>query len=91
MKAKTMADWDRFFKIVQETDPYQHLRSIHNCNQFYDYGKPWVTHCSIQNHHPEKVTEWCEFYKKPVVIDECSYEGNISHGWGNITSEELVR
>src|SRR5579884_2318231 len=28
MASKTMADWDRFFRIVQERDPYQHLRSI---------------------------------------------------------------
>ena len=39
-----MADWDRFFRIVQESDPYQHLRSIHNCRGFYDHAKPWVTH-----------------------------------------------
>ena len=31
MEAKTMQDWDRFFMIVQENDPYQHLRSVHNC------------------------------------------------------------
>src|SRR5919202_2015194 len=53
MKKKTMADWDRFFRIVQENDPYQHLRSIHNCFQFYDHAKPWVTHLSIQRPHLE--------------------------------------
>ena len=30
-------------------------------------------------------------YSKPVVIDECAYEGNINHGWGIITGEEMVR
>jgi hypothetical protein len=30
-------------------------------------------------------------YKKPVVIDECAYEGNIHRGWGSITGEEMVR
>jgi len=29
MKSKTMADWDRFFQIVQKYDPYQHMRGIH--------------------------------------------------------------
>jgi uncharacterized protein DUF5605 len=28
---------------------------------------------------------------KPVVVDECTYEGDLDQGWGNITGEELVR
>lgn len=90
MKTKTMLDWDRFFKIVQENDPYQHLRSVHNCVTFYDHSKPWVTHCSIQRHEIERVSEWRELYRKPVVVDECAYEGNIPNNWGNITAEEMV-
>src|SRR6266496_2159353 len=35
MKSKTMSDWDRFFRIVTETDPYNHLRSIHNSGPMY--------------------------------------------------------
>jgi hypothetical protein len=90
MRAKTMADWDRFFRIVQESDPYQHLRSIHNCHQFYDHAKPWVTHCSVQHHDLGKTTEWRELYKKPIVVDECGYEGDIERRWGNLTPQELV-
>ena len=87
---KTISDWDRFFRIVQECDPYQHLRSIHNCRSFYDYGKPWVTHCSIQSNDVDRVSEWIRLYRKPVVVDECRYEGNIPHRWGSITAEEMV-
>ena len=95
MKAKTMTDWDRFFRIVQESDPYQHLRSIHNWGMyfdhtFYDHSKPWVTHCSIQHHELRLTNEWRELYRKPVVDDECGYEGNIPFRWGNLTPEELV-
>ncbi len=57
MQAKTMTDWDRFFRIVQESDPYGHLRSVHNCRGFYDHGKPWVTHCSVQHHDVKRVRE----------------------------------
>ncbi len=89
MGAKTLADWDRFFKIIQQYDPYNHLRSIHNCRGFYDHGKPWVTHCSIQHSDIQRTTEWLDTYKKPVVIDECCYEGNITNNWGNITAEEM--
>ncbi len=90
MKAKTMADWDRFFRIVQENDPYQHLRSNHNCRVFYDHAKPWVTHQSIQHSELDRVQEWREMYGKPVVIDECKYEGNIERNWGNISAQEMV-
>jgi hypothetical protein len=90
MKTKTMQDWDRFFRIVQETDPYQHLRSVHNCRTFYDHNKPWVTHCSIQRHDLEQVSEWRKLYRKPIVVDECAYEGNIPNNWGNISGEEMA-
>lgn len=89
MQAKTMQDWDRFFKIVQTEDPYQHLRSVHNCRAFYDHNKPWVTHCSIQRHDLTQVNAWRDAYRKPIVVDECAYEGDIQHNWGNITAEEM--
>lgn len=90
MDAKSMADWDRFFRVVQESDPYQHLRSIHNCRGFYDHSKPWVTHQSIQHRDLTLTTTWREQVKKPVVVDECCYEGNIPMAWGNISAQEMV-
>lgn len=91
MRNKTTADWDRFFRVVQESDPYQHLRSIHNCFAFYDHTKPWVTHLSIQRPDTTQARTWREQYGKPAVFDECCYEGNIEHPWGNISGEEMVR
>ncbi len=90
MKEKTMSDWDRFFQIIQESDPYQHLRSVHNCRGFYDHSKPWVTHCSIQHRDLQRAIEWRNKYRKPVINDECQYEGNIERDWGNISAGELV-
>lgn len=95
MWAKDPEDWERFARIVTENDPYRHLISVHNCLQFYDYNKPWVTHCSIQRidvyKTSEATTDWRQVWKKPIVIDECGYEGDIDQGWGNLTGEELVR
>ncbi|MFH1084972.1 MAG: DUF5605 domain-containing protein, partial [Chloroflexota bacterium] len=91
MKAKTMLDWDRLFRIVQDSDPHQHLRSVHNCHGFYDHAKPWVTHQSIQHRLPEETGEWRQQCGKPVVIDETQYEGNIPRQWGNLPPQELVR
>ena len=48
VKGKTLADWDRYFRILQESDPYSRLRSIHHSGPMYDPLKPWVTHVSIQ-------------------------------------------
>ena len=90
MQSKSEADWDRFFRIVQESDPHQHLRSIHNCREFYDHGKPWVTHQSVQHNDVARTAEWRQLYQKPVVVDECKYEGDIQQRWGNISAHELM-
>lgn len=95
MKAKTEYDWERYARILCTADPYHHLRSIHNCFPFYDYNRPWITHCSIQRQDvyrtAENVNEWRIRFQKPVVLDEIAYEGNIQHGWGNISAREMVR
>ncbi len=95
MKDKTQEDWEHFGEMLAAHDPYHHLRSIHNCFAFYDYTRPWITHCSIQRQDlyrgAEYTNEWREKYRKPVVLDEIAYEGNIQHGWGNITGEEMIR
>jgi hypothetical protein len=92
---KDVAEWDRLALCVERHDPYQHLRSIHNCLKIYDQGKPWVTHSSMQrvDHYrtAENVTEWRNTYGKPVIVDECAYEGDLNHGWGNITGMEMTR
>jgi len=87
-----VATWDRFFHILEEVDPWRHLRSIHNGDQKmnFDHRKPWITHVCIQNWDVKRTPEWREDYGKPVVNDEPEYEGDIWPAWGNITAEELV-
>ena len=95
MVHKSLKDWERYAEILCKKDPYGHLRSIHNCHGFYDYSRPWVTHCSIQRQEcyqsAEYVGLWRQKYKKPVVLDEMAYEGNLQFGWGNLTAQEMVR
>lgn len=95
MPWKSIEDWELFARVIMGRDSYGHLRSIHNCHKFYDYTRPWVTHVSVQRvdvyKTSEAVTEWRKIYQKPIVIDECAYEGNICFGWGNITGEEMTR
>ena len=91
MKDKKLSDWDHFFRIVQASDPYAHLRSIHHSKVMYDHAKPWVTHVSIQDDNFGKTADLRNQFLKPVVYDECKYEGNIPRRWGNISSREMVR
>lgn len=87
---KTMADWDRFFQILQREDPHRRLRSIHNCRGFYDYTRPWVTHASIQTSDMHRGVEFRHQFNKPVIYDECKYEGDVPQGWGNLTAREMA-
>lgn len=95
MWSKDLDDWERLAAVVGEEDPFGHLNSIHNCRPFYDYDRPWITHVSAQRvdvyRTAENTDQWRERWGKPVVIDECAYEGDIDQGWGNITGEEMTR
>jgi hypothetical protein len=86
-----MSDWDEYFRVVQSADPHDHLRSIHYSRYFYDYSKGWVTHLSLQSDDFTKTAEWLGEYQKPIIFDECKYEGNIARRWGNLTGHEMMR
>lgn len=92
---KSTADWESYASTVMQRDCYGHLRSIHNCVKLYDHTRAWITHVSIQRidvyKTAEAVSEWREQYQKPIIVDECAYEGNINFGWGNLTGEEMTR
>ena len=92
LDTKPMAQWDRYFHILEENDPYGHLKSIHNGDQNmnFDHRKPWVDHVCIQNADVKKTDQWRDDYGKPLVNDELQYEGNIVQAWGNISAQELV-
>jgi Domain of unknown function (DUF5060)/Protein of unknown function (DUF4038)/Domain of unknown function (DUF5605) len=90
VKTKTVSDWDRFGQIIQANDPYHHLCSIHNQKILFDHTQPWITHVSLQDDRAEDAVRYLNQYKKPVIFDECRYEGDISQEWGDITAERLT-
>lgn len=90
VKSKSMKDWDRFFRIVQESDPYSRLRSIHHSRVVYDHSKPWCTHASLQEYDFEKSADRRRAWNKPIIYDEIQYEGNIARRWGNLSAEEMT-
>lgn len=90
MKAKKVSDFDRLFHIVEQHDPYGHLRSIHYSKVMYDYTHLWVTHASLQTWKFEEAPGYLTAWNKPVVFDEVKYEGNLNRRWGNLTGEEMA-
>lgn len=93
LKTKEDADWDRLFQVIAENDPYQRLRSIHNCKRIYNNNLPWVTHASIQNGALDDFGRhilYRDVYNKPIVFDEVKYEGDVPERWGNLKGEEMV-
>src|SRR5262249_13554743 len=94
MREKTEADWNRFLKIVAETDPYFHLRSIHNGALLFNHTNPLITHASIQNGSAVadfgRAILYRDVYRKPIVFDEVKYEGDFEERWGNLSPEEMV-
>lgn len=88
--ARTLKDWEEIEAFVAGRDPYRHLLSNHNCFKNWDFTRPNVTHACIQSKALTKVAKWRRQYKKPVIIDECCYEGNIRHFWGSISGKEMT-
>ena len=84
-------DWDHFFQLIQAEDPFHLFISIHNGTVWYDHTKSWVSHASIQNSKLEQGLSLREKYNKPVVYDECKYEGNIEAGWGQLTAQTMTQ
>ena len=94
LRTKTESDWDRIGTLVQQCDPYNHLRSIHNGAVIYDHNKSWVTHVSMQNgsavEEPGRAELYRDVYRKPIVYDEVKYEGKSPYRWGNLSGAEMV-
>lgn len=97
---KPLDAWDAIGQTVQFEDSSAHLVSIHNfydppqhkdtTSNWYDQSKPWITHLSLQTDNLYFVPKWLQQYRKPVVVDECRYEGNIEFGWGDNTAEGMM-
>ena len=50
-----------------------------------------TTHVSWQSKQLYRVSEMLRRYGKPVLIDECRYEGNLPEFWGNLSGQDMVR
>jgi hypothetical protein len=86
-------NWDRMFQTLEASDPYHHPRGIHNLADWYDHGKPWITHAIIQDgtgHPGRRLLGARAKYGKPTIVDEYGYEGDNGQGWGDLSAAEEV-
>lgn len=91
---KDSIDWKGIGTLLQQEDPHQRFRGIHNWysseDHFYDHTESWITHVSTQTYEFYNAERWREMYQKPILFDEMRYEGDVTSGWGNLTGEEMV-
>ena len=83
-------EWAHFASVLAEADPYGHLLSNHQMLHPWDFSNPDTTHICLQLKNVDDVSRWVSRYCKPLMVDECRYEGNIDWEWGNISAFELV-
>lgn len=88
--SRSIQDWKKIERYVRDNDAYGHLLSVHNCFSFYDFQGEAITHCSIQSRQIESASRFIEKYNKPVIFDECGYEGNLPQAWGDLSAFSLV-
>ena len=89
--AKSLQDWEEIEQFVAEHDPYHHMLSNHNCFKPWDWSRQNVTHVSWQTRELYRVQALLKEYGKPVLIDECRYEGNVPESWGNISGRSMAQ
>jgi hypothetical protein len=91
---KETIDWEGIGTLLQNEDPHQRMRGIHNWyaseDHFYDHSRPWITHTCTQTSQFYNAIKWRDQYQKPLLFDEMRYEGDVPSGWGNLTGEEMA-
>ena len=90
LAVKSLEDWESLEEYVAANDPYHHLLSNHNCFVPWDFTRKNVTHVSYQTKRLGDVPMFYDKYQKPIVIDECCYEGNLPEFWGSISAREMT-
>lgn len=90
LKRKSVKDFLEIEEYLSSIDPFHHLLSIHNCFHPYDYARPNITHVSIQTKDLSDVHNLLSDFSKPVIVDECCYEGDLPAYWGCISASEMT-
>lgn len=87
---KTMKDWEEIEEFVASHDTSRHLLSNHNCFIPWDISRKNVTHGSYQTKRFADIPGVVRKFGKPVMVDECCYEGSLPDFWGCLSGEEMT-
>lgn len=88
--SKSMEDWKEIEEFVASHNPNHHLLSNHNCFIPWDVSRPNITHGSYQTKRFADVPNIVNKFEKPIMVDECCYEGNLPEFWGCLSGEEMT-
>ena len=88
--SKSMEDWKEIEEFVAAHDPNHHLLSNHNCFIPWDVTRPNITHGSYQTKRFADIPNVINAYRKPIMVDECCYEGDLPEFWGCLSGEEMT-
>ena len=89
---RQMEDWDRFFQILQNEDPHQpSARHPQRPRSGTTTPRPGsrMPVCKLPTWPAASAI--ATQYQKPVIYDECKYEGNIPQGWGNLDAKTMTQ
>ena len=87
---KTMEEWEEIEEFVAANDPDHHLLSNHNCFIPWELSRKNVTHGSYQTKRFADIPDVVRKFGKPVMVDECCYEGSVPDLWGCLSGEEMT-
>lgn len=82
--------WTHIAEYVNSHDPHNHLLSNHNCIIYWDFDNEHTTHVCLQIKSVDDINHMIDRYNKPLMVDECCYEGTIRYEWGNISGYEMM-
>ena len=85
-----MEDWECCAQFLHDHDGWGHLLSNHQIVCPWDFSNPNTTHICHQTSELDFLSGQIRKFQKPLMVDECCYEGNIPWDWGNISGFELV-
>ena len=92
---KTIEDWERYARIICDRIRTVICVPSTTASRFMITTGPGSRTAAFSARICTRPRSWstsgARDIEKPVVLDEIAYEGNIQHGWGNISGEELVR
>lgn len=90
LMAYNKEDWECFADFIHSNDPYGHLLSNHHMMRAWDFNNKDTTHICVQVKDVDEMSRLISQYQKPLMVDECCYEGNLPYEWGNIAGFEMV-